>query len=108
MSDIPDVTDSTQLALAIGEMRGQVREMVHTQNNMVQKVDAMASMAMLSASLPDAVAALTLRVTALEKEGNRRDGRDGVLVALFRSPAMGWIVGGLTYVSLWVSGKLDS
>lgn len=105
-SDMPDVTDHTQLALAIGEMRGQVREMVHTQNNLLQQVQSMASIVIASAGLPDVVAALALRVTALEKEGNMRNGREGVIVAIARSPALGWVVGAITTLALWLTGKI--
>lgn len=105
-SEMPDITDHAQLALAIGEMRGQVREMVATQNNLVQKMDTMSNMVMLSAGLPDTVAALAVRVAALEKGGYQRDGREGVIVAIARSPALGWVVGAVTTITLWLTGKI--
>lgn len=104
---MPDVTDHTQLALAIGEMRGQVREMVYTQNNLLQQVQSMSVIVMSIATLPDTVATLSSRVASLEKIADRREGRETFLLALFRSPALGWVVGAATTIYLWVSGRLD-
>lgn len=39
------------------------------------------------------IAALALRVTALEVESNKRDGATGVISALLKSPALGWLAG---------------
>lgn len=102
-----DVQNDTQLAIVIGEMRGQVREMIHAQNNIAMKVDAISQMVMLAAGLPDTVSALSTRVAALEADLNKREGATGVVSMILKSPTLGWIVGGLTTIYLYVSGKLD-
>jgi hypothetical protein len=102
-----DVQNDTQLAIVIGEMRGQVREMIHAQNNIAMKVDAISQMVMLAAGLPDTVSAINARVTALEADLNKREGATGVVSVILKSPTLGWIVGGLTTIYLYVSGKLD-
>ncbi len=105
--NMPDVPDHTQLALAIGEMRGQVREMIHTQNNLLQQMQSMTAIVLKASTLPDTVATMDVRLIALEKVANQREGREGVIAAVSRSPALGWIVGAVTTLVLWLNGKLD-
>ncbi len=62
--------------LLLGEIRGQLRELIHSQNNTGQKLDALA-----------------MRVSALEASDHRRAGASGVLSMILRSPALGWLVG---------------
>lgn len=84
--------DIQALAVKVGEISGQLREMYHAQNNMAQKVDFLTEKALLApttASLDE----LTKRIDALEAERDRRDGATGVLSAIVRSPAAGWLVG---------------
>jgi len=87
----PPVIESidTGIALLLGEIRGQMRELIHSTNTTGMKIDALAA-----------------RVSALEAEHNRRQGASNVLQALFRSPALGWLVGAA--VSAWaiLTGKV--
>lgn len=105
--NMADVQNDTQLAIVIGEMRGQVREMIHAQNNIAMKVDAISQMVMLAAGLPDTVSALSTRVATLEADLNKREGATGVVSAILKSPTLGWIVGAITTIYLYLSGKLD-
>lgn len=102
MADQPE-----NMAFAIGEIRGQMREIIHTMNNTAQKVDAIGEKVIVAASLPEIVAGLTARIATLETKDNRREGATGVLSAIMRSPTLGWIVGGLTTIWLAVTGRLD-
>jgi hypothetical protein len=79
----------TGIALLLGEIRGQMRELIHSTNTTGMKIDALAA-----------------RVSALEAEHNRRQGANNVLHALLRSPVLGWLVG--VAVSAWaiLSGKV--
>ena len=79
----------TGIALLLGEIRGQMRELIHSTNNAGMKIDALAA-----------------RVSALEAEHNRRQGANNVVQALLKSPAVGWLVG--IAVSAWaiLSGKV--
>ena len=88
-TDSPTDTIDTGIALLLGEIRGQMRELIHSTNNAGMKIDALAA-----------------RVSALEAEHNRRQGANNVVQALLKSPAVGWLVG--IAVSAWaiLSGKV--
>ena len=102
MADQPE-----NVSFAIGEIRGQLRELVHSVNNTSQKVDAIGEKVILAAALPEVVNGLAARITALEIDRNRREGATGIISAIGRSPTLGWIVGGVTTIYLAVTGKLD-
>ncbi len=53
------------------------------------------------------VTALALRVAALEVSYQRREGRDGVVASIFKSPSFGWFVGFIVTVIAWATGKLE-
>lgn len=75
--------------LLLGEIRGQLRELIHSTNNTNMKVDA-----------------LSLRVSALEGAEQRREGASGVISTILKSPALGWLVGAA--ISAWavLTGKV--
>ena len=79
----------TGIALLLGEIRGQMRELIQSSNSTGIKIDALAA-----------------RVSALEAEHNRRQGASNVLQVLLRSPVLGWLVG--VSVSAWaiLTGKV--
>jgi hypothetical protein len=83
----PQPQDDTMLIL--GEIRGQLRELIHTGNNTSSKVDA-----------------LGIRVAALEGEKDRREGASGVLTTILKSPLIGWLTGAA--ISAWaiLTGKV--
>lgn len=76
-------------AMILGEIRGQLRELIHTGNNNAAKLDA-----------------LGVRVMQLETERNRRDGATGVVAAIMKSPAIGWAVGGATFLWGILTGRI--
>lgn len=75
--------------LLLGEIRGQLRELIHSSNNMGMKVDA-----------------LSLRVSALEGANMRREGAAGIVGAILRSPALGWLVGAAVTAWAILTGKV--
>jgi hypothetical protein len=81
--------DDTMLIL--GEIRGQLRELIHNSNNNAAKLDALA-----------------IRVAALEGEKNRREGATGIIATVLKSPLIGWIVGAGFTVWALVTGKLHA
>ena len=85
---MPEASDPA-LLLLMGEIKGQLRELIHNSNNLSAKFDGMA-----------------LRVAALETERSRRDGAASVLGMALKSPAIGWLVGAA--VSAWavLTGKV--
>lgn len=89
---MPEQADVGALTLAVGEMRGQLREMIHGQNNMAQKVDLLAEKAWQAPTAAQ-YDALSKRIDALEADKDRNDGAKGVLSAVLKSPTFGWVVG---------------
>ncbi len=76
--------------LILGEIRGQLRELIHTGNNNSAKIDA-----------------LSIRIGDLEADKSRRDGAHGVLNTLARSPTLGWIAGAVATFWAYVTGRLQ-
>jgi hypothetical protein len=68
--------------LILGEIRGQLRELIHNSNNNAAKLDS-----------------LSIRVAALEGEKDRREGASGVLTTVLKSPLIGWLTGAA--ISAW-------
>ena len=73
--------DDQSMTLAVGRMEGQLREVVHTVNNLAQKFEDVARAVDKTSHIPAAVAenkaatvALEVRVTALEASENQRKG----------------------------------
>jgi hypothetical protein len=84
----PSESDPNTMML-LGEIRGQLRELIHNGNNNSAKLDA-----------------LGLRVAALENRNSRQDGAAGVVGTIMKSPAIGWLVGAA--ISAWavLTGKV--
>lgn len=81
--------DDYSMPLILGEIRGQLRELVHNSNNNSAKLDA-----------------LGLRVAQLETERNRRDGALGVIQMFLKSPMVGWLVGAAVTAWAVLTGKV--
>ncbi len=99
--------------MILGEMRGQLREVVHSMNNLTQKFDALTreviGLAVLSnevSVLNSSVAAVAADVAALKAERNRREGAVGIIETFVKSPLLGWMVGaatlGLAIIKGWI------
>lgn len=90
--------DSQSLIMAVGEMRGQMRELVHATNNNTQALNSMAvSVAKLEVipaeiiEFKAQVAALEKRVDVLEAADQKRKGAIGFWAWFIQSPAIGWL-----------------
>ena len=86
---IPQESADPNTMLILGEIRGQLREIIHSTNNISQSVTA-----------------LGLRVSALEAKDQRREGATGVVSAVLHSRTLGWVVGGATTLWAIVTGRL--
>jgi len=75
--------------LILGEIKGQLRELIHSINNVAQQQSAMG-----------------LRIAKLEEKEFRRDGAGNLLQIILKSPAIGWLVGAA--ISAWavLTGKI--
>lgn len=96
----------TSMAMMLGEVRGQLRELVHQGNDQNMKNDAVARSLAKLESVPEDIAEIKNRLTALENERSRREGAAGALGAILKSPALGWFVGAATTVWLYITGRL--
>lgn len=103
------MTQATEMAgmrETLGEVKGQLRELIHTSNNTAQKVDGLAALVLAMQNLPTLVAAIDVRITALETERNRRDGATGVVGAIMKSPTIGWLVGAAVTAWAILTGRV--
>lgn len=106
-----DTGDIQSLAVAVGEIRGQVREIVHSTNNISTKVDALGEKVLPLATQVVAfskdVEELKRRMSILEQEKHERDGASNVIGTIVKSPALGWIVfvGGAIWAA--ITGKFQ-
>ena len=101
---MPEHIDTTGMML--GEIKGQMRELIHNSNNMAQKLDALTERVIGAKDLPEKLEKLEARVTALETDKNKRDGAMGFGGWLLHSPLLAWLATGA--VALWalLKGKL--
>lgn len=82
--------DMHTLAVKVGEISGQLRELIHNQNNMAQKIDGMTERLLTGPTAED-FAKLHARVDKLEAERDRNDGAKGVFAGILKSPVAAWI-----------------
>lgn len=108
-----EVPDPSNHDMILGEMRGQLREVVHGQANLAQKFDALTREVIGLGSLASDIAehkvlitALAVRVDALDTEKNRREGAQGVLQTILKSPLVGWLAAVAALVTAYVKGWL--
>lgn len=95
-----------QHGMILGEMRGQLREMVHSVNNLSTKFDALTREVIGLGAMAADIGALKAKVEALEAERNRSEGAKGIFHMLMKSPALGWLVGAATTVWAVATGRL--
>ncbi len=91
-------------AMILGELRGQLREMVHNLNNQAMKNDATAKIIAKLESVPDDISEIKDRLTALERDKDRRDGAMGFGIWLVRSPLVAWLSAGALIAWTWLKG----
>src|SRR3546814_16302581 len=81
------------MSMTLGELKGQMREIVHQLNNMSSKMDAISHEISKNSGIPEEVEKLKLRVAALEEKESKREGAMGLGVWIMRSPLIGWLAG---------------
>ena len=85
-----DPTDSSSIAFALGKIDGQMREVIHKQANMEQKLDGLVERGFRAATADD-IENLAKRIDALESTNDRNDGARGVLAAILQSRFAAWV-----------------
>ena len=92
--------------MILGEMRGQLREVVHSMNSLTQKFDLLSREVIGLAGLGAEMTDVKVRMIALEVDRNRRDGAVGVVETMLKSPLVGWFVGlavtGFAIIKGWI------
>ena len=89
-------------AEAIGEVRGQLRELIHSVNNQGMQNEAIGKALAKLESVPDQLAKIENRLTQLETDKHRRDGAMGLGGALLRSPLLAWVFAAAVIAWTWV------
>lgn len=82
----------TSQDMILGEMRGQLREVVHGLNNLSSKVDGLSREVIGLGPLAAEIGELKTRVAQLEAANNRSEGAKGLGAAVLRSPALAWVI----------------
>lgn len=88
----------------LGEVRGQLRELIHTTNNLAQKFDAAGQVLAKHHDVPSDIADLKARVAVLEAIENQRKGATSLGMLILKSPAIGWLVGAAAAVYAYLKG----
>lgn len=95
-------------AMILGEMRGQLREVVHGLNNLSMKFDgltrevvALGTLAPLVGKLEAQLEAQDVRIKALEGQQQAVNTTASNFKAMLNSPILGWLF--LAAVALWVA-----
>lgn len=98
-----------ELAQSLGELKAQVRELIHDNNNRTQRDEAVAlSLAMLQA-IPKQLEAmggrLEDRLRALEDDQVRREQTASIWRLIMKSPAVGWFLGIVMTAAAYLFGR---
>ncbi len=107
MSETEKRQDDAGNAMILGEMRGQMREMVHSLNNLSGKFDGLTREVIGLSTLAADIGDLKARVKLIEEKGNRQDGAAGAWAMILRSPTLGWLVGAAITAWAILTGKVD-
>lgn len=78
--------------MILGEMRGQLREVVHTLNNQTVKLDALAREVVALGPLAADISDIKARVAKLEATDNQQSGGAKLALAVLHSPVLMWVV----------------
>ncbi|WP_152616453.1 hypothetical protein [Sphingomonas sp. ERG5] len=92
-------------SLILGEMRGQLRDVVYSVNNLSAKLDGLTREVVGLGPLASDIADLKDRIATLEAASNRSEGARTLGTLLLKSPAIGWLVGLAATAWAILSGK---
>lgn len=84
-------TDEIDVSFQLGQISGQLRELIHNTNNVQQSVNALGT-----------------RVAALEASENRREGANKLWHTVLKSPAIGWLVGAAVTAWAILTGRIHA
>lgn len=100
-------------ALILGEMRGQLKELVHSMVNKQQHDEAVGRAIAELSRVPDDIkdikkelTALKDRMSDLEETKNKFEGGRGVILTVFQSPSVAWCVLGIGFIVAYFKGLI--
>jgi hypothetical protein len=114
VADRSTLTSDVELALALGQIQGQLKELVHSVANQSQREEAMGRAIAELKNIPDdireiksSLSALSNRMTQIEMKDQREEGGRGVILTILKSPTVAWVI--TVGAGLWalVSGRLN-
>lgn len=106
VAPMPDPSNANvETAMMLGEMKGQLRELIHQGNNQAMKNDAVARTLAKLETIPDDIAEIKARLTTLEADRHRREAERGMLGMMLRSPLVGWLAGFALALWAWWKGQ---
>lgn len=105
------------LDMVIGEVRGQLREMITQANSNAHKLDIVVEKMAAMSTLPQDVAVLRAhnehefheikaRLDTIETDKDKRDGAMTAFGRVINSPAFAWVATGAAGLYLFVSGHV--
>jgi hypothetical protein len=90
-------------AFQLGKIEGQLRELIHQQNNEAMKNTARDEKLAKLSNVPDDIQAIKVEIATLKTDKDRRDGAIGFGGALMRSPLFVWL--GMIALAVWTWWK---
>lgn len=87
--------------MILGELRGQVRELVHSVNNLNGKFDGLTREVIALGPLAVQIAEIKAKVEALELASNQQAGAKNLAVWFLQSPLIGWIAAIVALALAW-------
>lgn len=101
------MSDPMNQDMILGEMRGQLRELVHQVNNLSAKFDALTREVIALGPIAVQIAELRAEVDVLKVAKNQQAGAHNVISTILKSPTLGWMVGAISVIWLYLTGKLQ-
>ncbi|WP_314717431.1 hypothetical protein [Sphingobium yanoikuyae] len=99
---MPD--QDASLTLMMGEMRGQLRELIHNFNNLAHKFEGVAKSVDAAAHLPDQISENKARIAALEVRVGKLEAADSERRGAVK--LSGWIIKTVPFASLGAGAVL--
>lgn len=97
--------------MVLGELRGQMREVVHAMNNlrvgfdqMSREIGALGALSQSVNGLSTQLGQIEGRLRALEAESQRSAGARSLGAMALKSPALAWVVVGAGAAWAWLKG----
>lgn len=77
--------------MILGELRGQVRELIHSVNNLSMNVTSLGREVSALGTLASTLSDVQARLAVIEAKQNQSDGEKGAWAALMKSPLLAWL-----------------